>query len=512
MKTKVVLWGENAQNEKILLAMELLERDNKVMLYVFPLEVATEEFYQSLLDLWREGKPVDFPQPHQVIERPLSVSESLLPDDIKVERTDLISRAQAEWHFVVLSAKLYEMYKTELDELKDKIDKLSEYDDKLWADAKSFWAKVQDQVKDQNLFKEHSAILKERTNILFDKLKDLKKNLQNEFEKTSAEVSAKFMEEIREIEEKLEKGLGLKPLFEQMKSIQEKYYKAQMTKDDRKNVWDKLDGTFKALKDKKPAGGPSNREHDKSRLQARYDGLVDTIGKMEKSIQRDKQDLDFQVKKIEQTDGQLEMQIRKAKLKMLEERINSKNDKLQDMYKVKKELEDRMTRDEQRKATEEKRNEAKEVVKQKIATSIEAAKEERETMSDLLENAAARIKVAKGGKKESFIDSMKESLTDTFEDVVDTVKAVAEVAEDRIEKAVDSLDDKMDVAEDKVESVLETVGNKLGITKEKVEAFTDAVEEKMDDLEDKVEQAIESFTSSDDNKEKESEKESEKEA
>ena len=71
MKTKVVLWGENAQNEKILLAMELLERDNKVMLYVFPLEVATEEFYQSLLDLWREGKHVDFPQPHQVIERPL---------------------------------------------------------------------------------------------------------------------------------------------------------------------------------------------------------------------------------------------------------------------------------------------------------------------------------------------------------------------------------------------------------------------------------------------------------
>ena len=77
------------------------------------------------------------------------MSESLLPDDIKVERTDLISRAQAEWHFVVLSAKLYEMYKTELDELKDKIDKLSDYDDKLWAEAKSFWSKVQDQVKDQ---------------------------------------------------------------------------------------------------------------------------------------------------------------------------------------------------------------------------------------------------------------------------------------------------------------------------------------------------------------------------
>lgn len=501
MKTKVVLWGENASNEKILLAMELLERENKVMLYVFPLEVATEQFYQSMLDNWREGKPVDFPQPHQVIERALSVSESLLPEDIKVERTDLITRAQAEWHFVVLSAKLYEMYKTELDELKDKIDQLSDYDDKLWTEAKNFWAKVQDQVRDQNLFKEHSAILKERTNILFDKLKDLKKNLQNEFEKTSAEVSAKFMEEIKEIEDKLEKGLGLKPLFEQMKSIQERYYKAQMTKEHRKSVWDKLDGTFKALKDKKPAGAGNNREMDKSRLQARYDGLVETLSKMEKSIQRDKQDLDFQVKKIEQTDGQLEMQIRKAKLKMLEERITSKNEKLQDMYKVKKELEDRMNRDEQRKFTEEKRNEAKEVVKQKIASTIEAAKEERETMSDLLENAAAKIKGSKSGKKESIIDNIKESLTETMEDVVDTVKAVAEVAEENIEKAVDALDDKMDAAEDKIEATIEAAGEKLGISKEKLESIADAVEEKVKAFGEKVEDAIESLTGSDKEKE-----------
>ncbi|MBK8701672.1 MAG: hypothetical protein IPN29_19795 [Saprospiraceae bacterium] len=509
MKTKVVLWGENASNEKILLALELLERDNKVMLYVFPLEVATEEFYQSLLDHWREGKTVEFPNPHQVIERPLSVTEGLLPDDIKVERTDIISRAQAEWHFVVLSSKLYEMYRSELDEIKEKIDHLSEYDDKLWAEAKTFWTKVQDQVREQNLFKEHSAILKERTNILFDKLKELKKSLQGEFEKTSQEVSAKFFEEIKEIEDKLEKGLGLKPLFEQMKAIQEKYYKAQMTKEDRKNVWDKLDGTFKALKEKKPAGGGGNRDFDKSRVQARYDGLIDTISKMEKSILRDKQDYDFQVKKIEQTDGQLEMQIRKAKLKMLEERISSKNDKLQDMYKVRKELEVKMSKDEQRRVVEEKRNEVKEVVKQKIADSIEIAKEERETMADLLENAAAKIKEGKGAKKpkESLLDSITESVKDTFEDVVDTVKAVAEVAEDKIEDVVDSLGDKMDVAEDKVESMVQAVGEKLGVTKDKMDEVIDQIEDKLDVVEDKIEATIDALTSDDKDKKEEEEKE-----
>ena len=103
--------------------------------------------------------------------------------------------------------------------------------------------------------------------------KDLKKNLQNEFEKTSAEVSAKFMEEIREIEEKLEKGLGLKPLFEQMKSIQEKYYKAKWPKTIAKSVWDKTGWYFQGVErqNRQEVQLPTG-EHDKSRLQARYDG------------------------------------------------------------------------------------------------------------------------------------------------------------------------------------------------------------------------------------------------
>jgi chromosome segregation ATPase len=472
MKTKLVLWGENASNEKVLLAMELMERDNKVMLYIFPLEVATENFYQSMLDQWREGKPVEFPQPHQAIERSLSISENLLPDDIKVERTDIISRAQAEWHFVVLSSKLYDMYKSELDEIKEKIDSLSDYDDKLWEEAKTFWGKVQNQVKEQNLFKEHSTILKERTNILFEKLKELKKSLQNDFEKASKEVSEKFYEEIKEIEEKIEKGLGLKPLFEQMKGIQEKYYKAQLTKEDRKSVWDKLDSAFKALKDKKPAqgGSGSNNQMDKSRLQSRFDGLVETIGKMEKSIQRDKQDLDFQNKKIEQTDGQLEMQIRKAKLKMLEERIHSKNEKLEDMYKVRTELESKLSKIEARKERDDKKNEVKEAIKAKIATEIKSAEEERETMADLLENAANRINskgkkassnTSDGPKKEeSFLETVKETLTETYEDALDTIKAVAGVVEDKIEDTLEVVEDKFDFIEDKIEDVIDSFTEK----------------------------------------------------
>lgn len=71
---------------------------------------------------WKDDAEVEFPSPFTKIERKLSVSDSLLPDDIRVERPDLITRAQAEWHFVVLSSKLYGLYKSELEELKEKLN------------------------------------------------------------------------------------------------------------------------------------------------------------------------------------------------------------------------------------------------------------------------------------------------------------------------------------------------------------------------------------------------------
>jgi chromosome segregation ATPase len=461
MKTKIVLWGENASNEKVLIALELMEKDNKVNIYVFPAEVSTEEFYQNMLDQWREGKPLEFPQPHQLIERPLSISDSLLPDDIKVERTDLISRAQAEWQVVVLSSKLYEMYRDEIDEIKSKIDGLSEYDNKLWDEAKSFWLKVQDKVQDQTLFRDHANILKERTNNLFDKLKQLRNSLQAELEQSSKVVSDALMAEINEVDEKINKGLGLKPLFEQMKSIQAKYKDAKLSHQDRKPIWDKIDATFKALKEKNPSTAKSN--HPGGALQSRYEGLIDTIKMMEKSIERDRQDYDFQVKKIEQTDGQLEMQIRQAKLKMLEERISSKDAKLQDMNKTKIELESRLSKEEIKKAVEAKKNEAKEVVKQKIATDMEKSQEERETMADLLENAASKIKDGKK-KGDSLLGAITETLSETFADAIDSVKAVAEVVEDKIDDVMDVLEDKAEIAMEKAEEVFDKAEEKVDST------------------------------------------------
>lgn len=485
MKTKIVLWGENASNEKILVALELLEKDNKVLLHTFPQEIASEEFNRSLLEDWRENKEVPFPEGFTTQERPLSVSESLLPDDIKVERTDVISRAQVEWHFVVLSSKLYEMYKDEIDEFKEKVNGMSEFSDGVWNDMKTFWSKVQSQVNEKNLFREHAGVLKERTNNLFDKLKELRKVAQKDFEAKSSEIAATFKSELADIEEKIDKGLGLKPLFEDLKALQKKLYGQKLTKGDRTSIFDQLDAAFKKIKEKRFGEGKGQQAAQGGnsalgRLQSRYNGLMNAINKMERSIKRDKDDMSFQDRKINQTDGQLELQIRQAKQKMIEERINSKSAKLADMNKTKVELEKRMEQEkkkaEDRKIQAEmeaKRKEAAAAVKEKIASEIKEKEEELKDKSETLEKAAKDIIEAKKPKvkkvvepvslagasdedvdtktttdekteskadnqePESILESVMEKVEDFVEDAMDTVNAVAEVIEDKVEDAIE---------------------------------------------------------------------------
>lgn len=448
MRRKIVLWGSNEKDEKMLVALELLEQDNLVNIYTFPENVATEEFFKDMTEKWRDDIDLEFPSTFSKIERKLSVTDSLLPDNIKVERTDVVSRAQAEWHFVVLSTKLHGMYKSELEEFKEKVDTLTEFDLNIWDELKGFWSKVQNQVNERNLFREHGAALRERTNSLFDKLKEFKKELDNEFEAKSKEYITIFQQELDEIEGKIEKGLGLSPLFEDLKKLQSKVKDMQFTRPDRNKVWANIDKTFKKLKEKRGSETQQHSNNSLARLEARYSGLLNAIQKMQKSIDFDQRDLDFQNKRVDEADGQLESQLRVAKIRMIEERINSKQEKLDDMHKTQKEIENKIEREKKRLTKIdklEKLEEAKEVVKQKIAGEIKEQSEELAKLSDKLEKAAEDIKKPKKDKKakdeskSDMVEKIKDSASILIEDIVDGAKAVSEAVEDVIEDLIDDV-------------------------------------------------------------------------
>ena len=244
MKSRIVLWGETDEDKKVLIALELIADQNEVKITSFPEEIATEVFYNEMMDKWRTGKELEFPKGHDTLSRPLSMTEDLLPENLRVERTDLIARAKTEWHFAVLSSKLYQMYKNELEEYKERLGKLVNYDQGLWDDLREFWKKVQNQATDRNLFREHINDLKKDTNKIFDDLKEKKSILNEEFKKTSQELVSKFNERLEVMEEKIEKGLGLKPIFEELKKLQSEFKQEKMTHGDKRRVWDRIDKTF----------------------------------------------------------------------------------------------------------------------------------------------------------------------------------------------------------------------------------------------------------------------------
>ena len=394
MKTKLVLWGSNATEEKILIAMRLRSEDNKVDIWTFPEAVATDEFARQLLGDWRNDVEVPFPESTTHLERELSMTDSLLPEEIKVERGDIIQRAQTEWHFVVLSSKLNEVYQTELGELKAKVAGLKSFNNDAWNELKSFWSKVQNQVRERNLLRGHADTLRDETNALFSQMKALRSTLDEEFRNNSQGLHDQFMEKLASLEKRASEGTRLPALFDELKELQRNFREIKLTREHRSKIWERLDATFKVVKEKRFGPNANNESSALDRLNRRYNGLLGAIDKMQKSIARDQDDLNFQQRKIDSSDGQLEAQIRQAKIKMTKERIRSKNEKLAEMQQTKTDLEKRIAAQKEKDAMRQKQGEiaaAKAAAKAAIASKIAASAAARKDDDDKLEKAAEAI-------------------------------------------------------------------------------------------------------------------------
>lgn len=427
MKNRIVFWGKNENSEKLLLALELLAEEGKVRVISFPESLVSEEFNQLLTKDWRDGKSIDFPEGFNSTDVELTISGSILPPGISAEKMDLVTRAQTEWNFSILSSRLFRSYQSEISEFKDKVERALHFDKNMWDELKSFWDRVQEQARDKSLFREHSEHLRQETNELFGKLKDLRGKLDEEFDRTSKTLFEDVVAKLNDIENKVREGIRLQPLFDELKDIQKKIREIKLNRDHRNKIWEKLDATFKVLKEKRFGPETADDNNPLVRIQKRYEGLIAAIEKMENSVGRDIEELNFQNGKVNTSFGQLEAQIRQAKVAMIDERVRSKKEKLAEMYATKTELDRKMEQlqeKEKRKADELLKEDAKKAAQEKIANEIAAAN-------------AAREKAK--GAKESLFDAATAILGDSITNMVDTVKAVAEVVEDRVEEKIEEI-------------------------------------------------------------------------
>lgn len=457
MKSKIVLWGKNDQGEKVLFALELMEDDNKVTTYWFADEKVTEEFNQKIMDDWRGGAKVDFPEGYGRAVFELSVTGSLLPNGCAVDKEELLKRWQSESNFVVLSKKLNEAYHSELAEIKERVERLEKFEGGVWEELKGFWSKVQKQVEDKNLLREQANGLKIKTNELFANLKELRAKMDEAFKSNSAKLKEEYTEILNKMQKEMEEGRRLKPLFEELKALQRKIKEASLTREHRGKVWEHLDGLFKVVKEKRFGNEKEQEGSAMERLQRRYSGLLEAIKKMEQSIERDKQELNFQNKKASFSEGQLEAQLRQAKVVMVEERIHSKMEKLSDMNKTKADLERRMKKEEEkatRIAEQQKREEVKREVEQQMAEKVGVTTQAVDQQTaEKLEEAAKAMKQGKQKsmrakaeevveKVEDLVEDAVEEAEDFLEDLVASAKAIAEIVEEKVGQTIDQIKNK----------------------------------------------------------------------
>ena len=402
MRNRIAVWGRDAQENRILITIELQVKDNIVRIQTYPEKVVTDDVYKKFMDQWRKSQEVELPEPDRVVARELSVTEGLLPEDLKAEQTDMIIRAQTEWHFHVLSAKLAETYKAELAEIEDRVERASEYSSDLWNQAKQFWQKVQGQVQDKTLLREQGNDIRKRVDKTFDELKKMRDKLNEQYKEESTKQVAKFSGMLEKAEADIEQGTHLNKVFNQLRDIQRKFHNVKFTKDDRDKIYKRIDKAFKDVKEKRGGGSESNGGGAAGRISSRLDGLLKAMERMTKSINRDKEDLKFEHRRIERTDGQLEKQIRQAKVIMIESRVTSKQAKLDDMEKTKAQLERKIEQEKKRaekRAKKDAERAAATAAKAKIAAQIGGRQVSPEEAAKL-EAAAAAIQAGKkkGGR------------------------------------------------------------------------------------------------------------------
>ena len=351
--TKLVFKGQaqslpegQTEPQTALLTLELVPENNEVHVRLLQDDLATDENLQVLQEAWPKGELPSFlaEVPAKVYQ--LSATEPMFPafEDLSFEGFEE-ERQRHEWLLLVLSEKLFQTYRSELDELQDRIEAMDTYDRNIWDELRAFQNKVQEQHKSRNLSNEKNEQLRGQINPLFTRLKELRAEEDSRLQAASSELLDKLNEELGRIETVLYgPNPYLNSVFNDLREVQKSYRAQSLPRSSRNEIWDRIDKAFKFLKEKR-AQNQQNAGQADQRLGKRIEGLKEAIARMVQSIERDERDLSFQSRRADSsTANQLEAQLAEVRIKLVKDRVESKNEKLADMRKTLQELEQRLKR------------------------------------------------------------------------------------------------------------------------------------------------------------------------
>jgi hypothetical protein len=327
MQSRFTARGQTIENKEVILAFELVEEALQVNLHVVPMELLTNEQVQQLEKVWTEGGEFDFPE-GTVFTNPDVNNDSILPQEIRSEETGKIRGKQNEWAFRILTNKLWEAYLIELTQLQNKAAELSTYSRELFEEVKSFWERVLEHKKERDISQSKLDEIKDEVNKIFDKLKELRKKEVAEFEQESSSFRNDILSKIDEVKSRMTESAVFKELFEELRQLQGSVRGKKLLRADENTLKKAFDAAFQHLQEVR-------NQIVSHKNASRIENLTKIVSKLEKSLQRDKSDKEYYSKKLHHPKANaLEIQLAKLKLKMLEEAISSKEEKIADIKKT----------------------------------------------------------------------------------------------------------------------------------------------------------------------------------
>lgn len=339
MKDKIALWGTDEHDNDILIVLRLRVDDNCVDIWTFQKMQLDIPAADALIQDWEKIDPLNLPQPNKYIQQDMG-QPSLLPDHIRTKNTDVISRAEKEWFVRVLSTKLRAKLNAEIEQLQAQTEALTDYDKEVWDLAQNYWQKVSLHFQSRDLNRDDASLLRDRINACFAKLKSLRKEDNVKFDQEAKANLIMLTVELDKLNAKInnKRDSNLNDVFESLKKMQARLQQMRLSKEVRNEIREKIDATFEALRNER-------KKERNNRHQVRINGLNDVIGKMEKSAAIDEAELKFQESKMGQLGGQLEVQLREAKILMIKSRLDSKLEKLNDMRSTLQQVQMEMERE-----------------------------------------------------------------------------------------------------------------------------------------------------------------------
>lgn len=387
MNTRLVMWGEIGTDRKALITFNLEEENAKIHIYAFPRENVTKEIQDALFVEWKNGGDYTFPENaiHWEID---ANSDTILPENMKVDRLDTVLQSQHKWGKKLMSSKINQLLSDEVKLLEEKASVVAEYDQTLWDKAKAQWEKIASYQKKNEISWEQTSVLKDKINTVFEALKAVKRINNENDDQANAVLLKSYFKRIEDLQSKLIYNDQWKFIFDELKKIQAELKDATMRWNHKRSLYNQVNAIFDDLRKYRTTEVISKTKERITQLTKILDGLKD-------SIARDNESYQLQVEKMQHyTRNKLTPEELQKRFGFIIERTKEKETKAegikQTIAQLKAEIEKEKKQQQEREEQRIKR-EQEEAAKQEEIEAKKLAK--KEEVVDNIENTSAELPV-----------------------------------------------------------------------------------------------------------------------